>query len=78
MPPKLQIDIDNDMLNKLLKAAHYLITAQSSNNTNSLKSNYLAIFNEAQIQLVKELLPYWSNLLLSIYQLFRNINFFSS
>jgi hypothetical protein len=48
IPPKLQIDIDQDMLYKLLRAA------------NNIKSN-LAIFNEAMTILFKKLLPYWGN-----------------
>jgi hypothetical protein len=57
IPPKLQIDIDQDMLYKLLKAANNITATQNV----YAKSN-LAIFNEAMTVLFKKLLPYWGKL----------------
>jgi hypothetical protein len=52
IPPKSQINVNHDMSNKLLKAAH--------NITQGSYSKFdLAVFEEAKCLLLKELLPFW-------------------
>jgi hypothetical protein len=50
--PNLQIDVNNDILNKLMKSA--LKITQGG----SLPSDLIP-FEEAKVSLFKELLPYW-------------------
>ncbi len=55
IPPTSQIDVNHDMLNKLMKAAFKITQG-------AYAVSDLAIFEEAKIILFKELLPYWGKI----------------
>lgn len=67
--PNTQIDVNHDMLNKIMRSA--LKVTQGSHVPSDL-----TVFEEAKISLFKELLPYWGIYLIAIVMIFKMFNSF--